>query len=94
MAELQIEIVYARAHAQTILRLAVASGSTVQDAVECSGILGQLPPTDRPSYGIYGRRVAANHPLLDGDRIEIYRPLLADPRVARRARAKPRRRPG
>jgi putative ubiquitin-RnfH superfamily antitoxin RatB of RatAB toxin-antitoxin module len=92
MDGLRVEIVYACAQAQTILRLSLAPGATVKDAVERAGILRQLPPGARPSYGIFGRRVAADHPVMDGDRIEIYRPLVADPRAARRARAKPARR--
>jgi putative ubiquitin-RnfH superfamily antitoxin RatB of RatAB toxin-antitoxin module len=92
MAGLRVEVVYALAHAQTILRLTLAPGATVKDAVERSGVLRQLPPGVRHSYGIFGRRVAADHPVADGDRIEIYRPLAADPRVARRARASPARR--
>jgi len=92
MDGLRIEIVYARAQAQTILRLTLAPGATVKDAVERAGILRLLPPGAHPSYGIFGRRVAADHPLTDGDRIELYRPLAADPRVARRARARPARR--
>jgi len=95
MAELRIELVYALAQTQTVLRLVLAPGATVRDAVERSGILRPLPPAAAFSYGIFGRRVSADQRLTDGDRIEIYRPLLADPRSARRARAKPRRqRPG
>ena len=92
MAELRVEIVYALAQEQTIVRVAVAPGTTVQDAVERSGILAVLPP-DRPLvYGVFGRRVAQDHRLTDRDRIEIYRPLQADPRASRRARAKRSRR--
>lgn len=91
MAELRVEIVYALAQAQTVLRLVVAPGATVKDAVERSGILRHVPPAAAFSYGIFGRRVSADQRLSDGDRIEIYRPLQGDPRVARRARAKSRR---
>jgi len=91
MADLQIEVVYARADAQTIIRLSLPSSTTVQDAVERSGILRQLPRDASLGYGIFGRRVSGNHRLSDGDRIELYRPLEVDPRVARRRRAKPRR---
>ncbi len=92
MAELQIEVVYAHAEAQTIIRLSLPSGATAQDAVERSGILSQLPGQTRLIYGIFGRPVPANRRLSDGDRIELYRPLRVDPRVARRLRAKPWRR--
>ncbi len=88
MADLRVEVVYARADAQTVMRLSLPSRATVQEAVERSGILEQLPRDARVSYGIFGRRVPGNHRLSDGDRIELYRPLQADPRVARRMRAK------
>ena len=87
-AVLQVEVVYALAHAQMVVRVAVAPCSTVAHAVERSGLLWTFPPEARPSYGIFGRRVAPAHTLTDGDRIEIYRPLQADPRASRRARAK------
>jgi len=92
MADLAIEIVYALAHAQTVLRISVAPGTTVQDAVERSGIRPEGPFDPSASYGIFGRRVAPTQRLVDGDRIEIYRPLQVDPRLARRRRAKPSRR--
>jgi putative ubiquitin-RnfH superfamily antitoxin RatB of RatAB toxin-antitoxin module len=91
MAELRVEIVYALAQTQTVLRVVLAPGATVKDAVERSGILRHLPPAATFSYGIFGRRVSGDQRLTDGDRIEIYRPLRADPRVARRARANSRR---
>jgi putative ubiquitin-RnfH superfamily antitoxin RatB of RatAB toxin-antitoxin module len=92
MAELRIEIVYALAQTQTVLRLVVAPGATVKDAVERSGILRHLPLAAPRSYGIFGRRVSADQRLVDGDRIEIYRPLQVDPRMARRSRTRPARR--
>jgi len=92
MPDLRIEIVYALADEQRIERIVVAAGSTVQDALTRSEILRQLPPEAISAYGIFGRKVTSAHSLADGDRIEIYRPLRADPRAARRARAKPRRR--
>lgn len=88
MAELQVEIVYALAQAQTVKRVSVAAGATVRQAVQRSGILRRLPTAAEFSYGIFGRRVSPEHRLADGDRVEIYRPLKADPRQARRARAK------
>lgn len=88
MAVLEVEIVYALAHEQTIVRIVVAPGSTVASAVERSGLLRRLPAEARPCFGIFGRRVAPDHRLTAGDRIEIYRPLQADPRALRRARAK------
>jgi len=91
MQNLKIEIVYAHAAKQIIVRTSVVAGTTVRDAVKRSGILRRVPSGISPAYGIFGRRVAPDHRLGDGDRIEIYRPLQVDPRVARRGRARPRR---
>ena len=93
MPDLRIEIVYALAHEQTLVQVSVAPGSRVKDAVERSGMRRRLESGATYSYGIFGRRVSADQRLEDGDRIEIYRPLQADPQMARRARARraPRR---
>lgn len=90
MQDLQIEIVYAHAAEQVILRTRVPAGTTVEDAVKHSGILRRIPSGGSSAYGIFGHRVAPDHRLDDGDRIEIYRSLQADPRAARRARARAR----
>jgi putative ubiquitin-RnfH superfamily antitoxin RatB of RatAB toxin-antitoxin module len=92
MPDLEIEIVYAHAVEQTIVRVSVAAGTTVQEALERSGMLRCIPAGAVVAYGIFGRRVSPDHRLADGDRIECYRSLQADPRAARRARAKSRRR--
>jgi len=93
MVKLRIEVVFALAHQQTVVRLEVPPGSTVEDAIVQAGLGNALGP-GTPCCGIFGRRVAVDQTLCDGDRIEIYRPLQADPRIVRRARAgvKPRRR--
>jgi len=91
MPDLKIEIVYAQSHKQTIVRVAVAPGSTVGDALERSGVLRRIASGEPCSYGVFGRRATPNQELVDGDRIEIYRPLQADPQTARRARAQSRR---
>ena len=69
-------------------RLHLPAGSTVAQAVQASGLLADLDEATRASlgYGIWGRRASADTPLQEGDRIEICRPLLADPKQARRAR--------
>ena len=88
MGALRVEVVYARSGAQAVAQVSVHPGATVRDAVERSGVLHGHPPSAELSFGIFGRRVSPERRLVDGDRVEIYRPLRADPRVARRARAR------
>lgn len=91
MAEpmLPIEVVYATAEQQLLLALEVPPGTSVSEAVRLSGIAGQLPGVsvgDCP-MGIFGKVVASQHPVEAGDRIELYRPLLIDPKEVRKQRA-------
>ena len=86
MARLRIEVVRARPERQETIALELEQGATVRMALQAAGM-----PLDQP-VGIYGRRVALDARLADGDRVEIYRPLRAEPKEARRRRAlKPRR---
>lgn len=86
-----IEVAYALADRQVLLRLTLAPGTTVRQAVLGSGLDAQFPGLDlaRCPLGIFGKRVAAPEArvLQDGERVEIYRPLLADPKEVRRQRA-------
>jgi putative ubiquitin-RnfH superfamily antitoxin RatB of RatAB toxin-antitoxin module len=66
--------------------LQLRPGATVRDAVERSGMAGRLQ-VDAPQVGVWGRVVALDRPLCDGDRVELYRPLQVDPMEARRRRA-------
>jgi len=68
--------------------------ATAWDAVRASGVLGRWPElaVGAPSVGIWGRAASAETALRDGDRIELYRPLAANPQEARRRRAKEARR--
>ncbi len=86
---IQVEVVYALPNKQTVLSLKVPADNQVQQVIEQSGILQQYPEIDLGSnmVGIFGRQVKLNQVLRDGDRIEIYRPLLADPKEIRRRRA-------
>jgi putative ubiquitin-RnfH superfamily antitoxin RatB of RatAB toxin-antitoxin module len=86
---LRIEVAYALREEQVLLELDMAEGTTARQAVERSGILQRIPEIDlaRAGLGIFGRVVAPDTPLRDGDRVEIYRPLIADPKDARRTRA-------
>jgi uncharacterized protein len=86
---ISIEIVYAEAQRQILRKVEIAANSTVAEAVAASGILGDLPAGfAAAAFGIFGRVVAPATRLRDGDRIELYRPLQADPKDARRRRAR------
>jgi putative ubiquitin-RnfH superfamily antitoxin RatB of RatAB toxin-antitoxin module len=81
-------------HAQTdhLIRhvVSMTTGSTVEEAIALSGIERELTPgsVDREKLGIHGRKVAPDHRLGNGDRVEIYRNLVLDPMEARRRRAR------
>lgn len=87
--QLAVEVVYALPDQQTVISLTVTSGTTVAAAIEQSGILSRFPAINlqHSAVGIFGVRVGLKHKLGDGDRIEIYRPLEVDPKMARRQRA-------
>ena len=87
----QVEVVLALPHDCWQVGLDLMAGATVADAVRASGLdqvccrqTGQ-PPT---AYGIHGRKVAPEHIVAGGDRIELYRPLVIDPRERRRRRVR------
>lgn len=84
-----VEVAYAVPAKQTILSLDVPAGTTAIEAVRASGILTQFPEIDLASskIGIFGKAVAPDTVLRAHDRVEIYRPLLADPKEVRRRRA-------
>lgn len=87
--KLQVEVAYARPDAQLIIPLEVAPGTTVQQAIELSGILEQFPEIDlaQNKVGIFGKITRGDTELRERDRVEIYRPLIADPKESRRRRA-------
>jgi uncharacterized protein len=93
MADLRVSVVYAQPGRQFVRELDVAPGTTVADAIRLSAIaeLVNLGEADLTRAGIYGKPVAMNTTLRDGDRVEIYRPLKIDPKEARRRRAETRR---
>ena len=84
-----IEVVYALPNEQILLKRAVPTGTTVADAVQASGMLVKHPEIDiaKNKLGIYGKLTKADAVVRDRDRIEIYRPLIADPKEVRRKRA-------
>lgn len=88
--QLKIEVVYALPERQEVISLQLASGSTVQQAVEQSGLLAQYPEIDltlKNKLGIFAKLVKPDTLLRDRDRVEIYRPLIADPKEARKQQA-------
>ena len=83
---IQVEVVYATPGAQPVITLDMAFGSTVKDAICQSGLLERFPriDLDNSSVGIFGKTCALDQCLADRDRVEIYRPLVADPKEVRR----------
>ena len=90
MARLPIEVAYAQADEQIVLALEVETGTTLRGAIERSGLLARCPEIDLEIHGVgvFGRRRALDELVAAGDRVEIYRPLPADPKEVRRRRAK------
>jgi putative ubiquitin-RnfH superfamily antitoxin RatB of RatAB toxin-antitoxin module len=88
---LRIEVACALPHRQRLLSLVVEVGCTAREAVRRSGIADEFPELDVASapLGIWGHvlKEPATALLRDGDRVEIYRPLLIDPKAVRQARA-------
>jgi putative ubiquitin-RnfH superfamily antitoxin RatB of RatAB toxin-antitoxin module len=66
--------------------LTLAQGATVQDALAASGLCAPDVNVDAGSVGVWGRKAALTHALREGDRVEIWRPLQVDPKLARRER--------
>ncbi len=84
-----VEVAYALPGRQRLVRLELAEGSTVRDAIESSGVLEEFAEIDLSAnkVGIFGKRVDLATPVQDRDRVEIYRPLAQDAKELRRARA-------
>jgi len=90
-ANIAIEVVYALPERQSLLRLSVPNGTRVREAVLLSGIAAQFPGLDVQNcpLGIFGKAVVSpdERVLEEGDRVELYRPLIADPKEVRKQRA-------
>ena len=86
---LAIEVVYARPERAWRASLRLAPGSTALQAFEASGLRERVAElaSAEPDLGVFAHPVAPDRPLRNGDRVEIYRPLLIDPKDARRKRA-------
>ncbi|WP_435626366.1 RnfH family protein [Candidatus Ferrigenium straubiae] len=87
---MKIGIAYALPHRQAWFDIEMPDGTTVQDAINRSGILKQFPEIDleKNKVGVYGKVSKLDAVLNDGDRVEIYRPIICDPKtVPRKAKA-------
>lgn len=86
---IQVEVVLAMPDRQELLALEVTAGTTVAEAITASGLADRFEgfEPDLSMVGIFGRKVSAEQVLQTGDRVEIYRPLIADPKEVRRQRA-------
>ncbi len=94
MAELRhASVVYLASSREHILDVAVPAGSTLADAVAASGLASRVPSFDLAvhSLGVWGKLKAPGSLLCDGDRVEVYRPLTADPNIARQRRVAKKR---
>jgi len=87
-SQIKVEVAFAREDTQQILDFMVNEGTTIEQAVEQSGILAIFPEIDLSinKVGIFGKLGKKTATLKEGDRIEIYRPLIADPKEVRRKR--------
>ena len=86
---MQVEVAYAKPEEQVILLITVEEGCQAQAAIQRSGILERFPEINlaQNKIGIFSKIVELQTVLRGGDRVEIYRPLISDPKQARRARA-------
>ncbi|MDC9605718.1 RnfH family protein [Xenorhabdus griffiniae] len=89
MSEINIEVVYALPERQYLRNVKVPQGATVEQAIVASGLLTLRNDIDlaKNKVGIYSRPAKLTDTLEEGDRVEIYRPLVADPKEMRRKRA-------
>lgn len=86
---MKVEVVYALVDKSELVKLDLPEGSTVLQAVEASGLLEKHPEIDvkKNKFGIYAKLAKADAVLREQDRVEIYRPLIADPKEVRKQRA-------
>jgi uncharacterized protein len=92
---IRVEVAFAKATEQALLALEGEAGLTVRQVIERSGIMRQFPEIDLTvnKVGIFGKLVGLDQPVESRDRVEIYRPLVTDPKEARKKRAAVKRRP-
>ncbi|MDT8841351.1 RnfH family protein [Paraburkholderia fungorum] len=95
-ARLSIEVCYALADEQTLIAVDLPEGATLQQALDASGILQRYPQIDlgTQKVGVFGKLKPLDTVLADHDRVEIYRPLLVDPKLSRQRRVEKTRKAG
>ena len=88
-AEINVEVCYALPDQQYVFHVTVPAGSTIGDAIRRSGILDECPQINlqQNRVGVFSELRSLDDRIGEGDRVEIYRPLKADPKEARRRRA-------
>ncbi|MGU7780349.1 RnfH family protein [Burkholderia sp. PU8-34] len=93
---LSIEVCYALPDRQTLIPVTLPDGATVREAIDASGVLALHPEIDlaQAKTGVFGKLAPLDAVLADHDRVEIYRPLTVDPKVARQRRVEKSRRAG
>jgi putative ubiquitin-RnfH superfamily antitoxin RatB of RatAB toxin-antitoxin module len=87
---INVEVVYALPHRQELVGVRLPEGASVREALDASGLLQKYPeiqPDRANKLGIFARLVKLDTELRDRDRVEIYRPLIADPKAVRKKRA-------
>lgn len=87
--QILVEVAYAHNDRQKLVTVKLAPGSTAEEAIRRSGILNDFPEIDLALHkiGIFSKACKLDTALRDKDRVEIYRPLIADPKEVRRQRA-------
>jgi putative ubiquitin-RnfH superfamily antitoxin RatB of RatAB toxin-antitoxin module len=87
--QISIEVAYALPDRQALLEVVVERGATVEETIKASGIIKRFPQIDlsKDKVGIWNRTCKLSDTPKNGDRIEVYRPLIADPKEVRRRRA-------
>ena len=87
--EILIEVAYALPQKQIIIPIKIKAGVTAEEAIKASGIIKKFPEIDLKinQIGIFGKLTQLDHVMRERDRIEIYRPLIADPKEISRQRA-------
>jgi len=87
--QIQVEVVYGRQDRQKVVAVTLNEGATLREAVERSGLLAEFPEIDleKNKLGIWNKLAKPDAVVRDKDRLEIYRPLIADPKEVRKQRA-------